>query len=33
MSYRIPIGPYHLALEEPYKISWTARANTSPARR
>jgi len=20
MSYRIPIGPYHLALEEPYKI-------------
>ena len=20
MSYRIPLGPYHIALEEPYKI-------------
>ena len=20
MSYRIPVGPYHIALEEPYKI-------------
>ena len=28
MSYRIPIGPYHLALEEPYKIEVECQGET-----
>jgi Ni,Fe-hydrogenase III large subunit len=28
MSYRIPIGPYHLALEEPYKIELECQGET-----
>jgi Ni,Fe-hydrogenase III large subunit len=28
MSYRIPIGPYHLALEEPYKIELECEGET-----
>ncbi len=28
MTYRVPIGPYHLALEEPYKIEVECRGET-----
>ena len=28
MSYRIPIGPYHPALEEPYKIDLVCEGET-----
>jgi Ni,Fe-hydrogenase III large subunit len=31
MSYRIPIGPYHLALEEPYKIEVECEGETVTA--
>ena len=28
MSYRIPIGPYHPALEEPYKLDLVCEGET-----